>query len=50
MPILFLIFLICLFLVYKKKKRAAFGLVVINLIFCFLVLLHHLTNVVQIRL
>jgi len=47
---LFIIFLICLLLVAFAKKKAAFWLVVINLGLCVLLLIHHATDVLNIRL
>jgi len=47
---LFIIFLICLILILRRKRTAAFGLVIINLILCFLMLLHHATDILKIRL
>jgi hypothetical protein len=47
---LFLVFLICMILIYKQQRNAAFGLVIINLILCLLMLLHHATDVLKIRL
>lgn len=47
---LFLVFLICMILIYKEQRNIAFGLVIINLILCLLVLLHHSTDIVKIRL
>ncbi len=38
---LFILFLICLILIFRKKSAAAFTLVAINLILSFFMLLRH---------
>jgi len=46
---LFLIDLFCLILVALKKQNMAFSLLIINLLFCFLMLLHHTTDLFNIQ-
>ena len=50
MAALFAIYFICLLLIYWRKRNAVFTLVIINLMLCFLMLLHHATDVLKIRL
>ncbi len=47
---LFLIFLIGLLFLLFHQRRTAFGLAIINLIFCLLMLLHHATDLLKTRL
>lgn len=47
---LFLIFLISLILIVWNKRNLVFGLVILNLILGLLMLLHHSTDVINIRL
>lgn len=50
MAALFAIFFICLVLIFVGKKNLAFGLVIVNLILCLLMLLQHSTDISNIRL
>jgi hypothetical protein len=47
---LFLIFLISLLFLLFHQRRTAFGLAMINLLFCLLMLLHHATDVLKAHL
>gem|GEM_PF-6015300 len=47
---LFFIYSICLLLILLRKRYLVFGLVLINLVLCLLMLLHHGTDVLKIRL
>ncbi len=47
---LFIIYLACLFLIIRNHRKTAFWLVIANLVLCFFMLLHHATDVLQIRL
>ena len=47
---LFFMFLVVLLLVFLGKRNAALVLVVLNLLLCFGMLLHHATDTLQIRL
>lgn len=50
MAVLFLIFLIALLMIAWQKRQIAFSLILLNLFFCLLMLLHHATDVLKIRL
>lgn len=50
MAALFFIYLLCLVLILLKKENFTFTLVVINLVFSYLMLLHHATDILKIRL
>jgi len=47
---LFVIYLVCLALLLWQKENKVFALAIINLILCFLMLLHHATGALNIRL
>lgn len=48
MAALFLLFLCSLLLVYINQRNLAFSLVVLNLLLCLLMLLHHTTDILQV--
>ena len=50
MAVLFLIFAIVALLIFLQKRKIAFGFIILNLFFCLLMLLHHATDVLKIRL
>jgi len=50
MAVLFLIYFISQVIILLKKQNAAFALMCLNLAFCFLMLLHHSTDILKIRL
>ncbi len=50
MAALFLLFGICLFLIITKERKPALYLALVNLVLCFLMLLHHATSILEIRL
>lgn len=49
MAILFIIYLFCFYLIMQGKQRAALYLATINLFFCALMLMHHATSTLGIR-
>ena len=50
MASLFIVYLICQALILWYKENVAFTIMVINLAFCFLMLLHHSTDIIKVRL
>lgn len=50
MAVLFVIYLICLILMLFHFRTTTFTIVIINLILCFLMLLHHATDILKIQL
>lgn len=50
MALLFLIFLICFYLILIEKRTYALVLATLNLIFCAFMLIHHATSTLGIRL
>jgi Family of unknown function (DUF5993) len=50
MALLFLIFVVCFYLIFLGKRKEAFILATINIVFCFLMLIHHATSTLGIRL
>jgi len=50
MAALFLLFLICLFLIFKGKKRPAIVLTLVTLVLCLFMFIHHITLSIPIRL
>lgn len=50
MAVLFLLYLLSQLLILWKKENFTFTLVVINLAFSYLMLLHHSTDILKIRL
>ncbi|HSX11149.1 MAG TPA: hypothetical protein VLF94_05495 [Chlamydiales bacterium] len=50
MAALFLIYFIAIFLIYWRHNYVAFGLVILNLILCLILLFHFATGTLQIRL
>lgn len=47
---LFLIFSICMLLIYFEHRNLAFGLIAVNIFLALLMLLHHATEILNIRL
>lgn len=47
---LFFIYLLSLFLIFIGKRKMTFALVIVNLLLCLLMLLHHATDKLNIRL
>jgi hypothetical protein len=47
---LFLISFACIYLIYRHIKHAAFILVLVNLVLILLMLIHHATDKINIRL
>lgn len=50
MAVLFLLYWLSQLLILWKKENAAFTLIVISLAFSYLMLLHHSTDILKIRL
>lgn len=50
MASLFLIFLVCIGLIVRLRKIHAFVVALINLVFMIFMLLHHATDILNIRL
>jgi hypothetical protein len=50
MAALFLLYLVSLVLIFCSKRKAAMIVVIINIALCMLMLLHHATDVLNIRL
>lgn len=48
MAALFIIYILCLLLVGRSYHNTAFALVVVNLILCLFMLIHHTTNIFNI--
>lgn len=50
MALLFLIYLACFYLILIEKRKYALILATLNVVFCALMLIHHATSTLGIRL
>ncbi|MDR2539883.1 MAG: DUF5993 family protein [Chlamydiales bacterium] len=50
MALLFFIFIIAILFIWKSYRKVGIGLTLINLVFCLLMLWHHATDVLKIRI
>lgn len=50
MALLFLIFLVCFYLIFLGKRKEALILATLNIVFCVFMLIHHATSTLGIRL
>jgi hypothetical protein len=50
MALLFLIFLFCFYFILINKRKEALILATVNIFFCLLMLIHHATSTLGIRL
>lgn len=50
MAILFIIYFVAQLFILSQKERAAFSIIVINIAFSLLMLLHHETDILKLRL
>jgi fatty acid desaturase len=47
---LFLLFFICMVLIFKQKRNEAIILTLVTLVLCLMMFMHHATDIIPIRL